>query len=72
MAIQAVNSDGNTARVIPRRALHVATFMATDDEDDAGTRDAEALKWTLSGADVDRFVLFGESSTQWRLALRKT
>ena len=57
----AVNVDGSTDA--PLSALHVATYTATDDEDDAATRDPEALKWTLSGPDVDRFILFGESST---------
>ena len=60
LAIEAVNVDGSTED--PRRALHVDTYTATDDEDDAGTREAGALKWTLAGTDVDRFILFGESS----------
>ena len=57
LAIQAVNVDGSDTA--PRRALPLASFTASDDEDDATTRDPKALKWTLSGVDADRFVLFG-------------
>ncbi len=62
VAISAVNEDGDAATT-PRGALPLASFTATDDEDDADTRVAEALKWTLSGPDVDRFILFGESDS---------
>ena len=64
-AITAVNVDGTDTT--PRRALHVATYTAADDEDDAATRDEEALKWTVSGPDVDRFILFGQATDDSRI-----
>ena len=45
----------------PRYELRVATYMATDHEDDAqDPRVAAALNWTLSGTDRDRFILYGD------------
>ena len=56
--------DG-TAATFPNNNVKMGTFMASDDEDDSNIspaqRDVTSLKWTLSGPDMDRFVLCDEN-----------